>query len=351
VVGLLVLVGLVMVLSASSDLALRQFQDPWRYFEHQVLWVALGTLALVVCCRLDYQHWQRMGAPLVVVVLAMLLAVLVPGVGLAANGSSRWLGLGSWRIQPGEVAKLAVVVFAADLLTRRAARAASARLVFRPIAVVVAVLSGLMLYQPDMGTAMVVCAIAFVMLFAGGTRLRTLCSGLTLLVIAGFFVGLVEPYRRRRLLAFLHPLRDASNTGYQVIQGRVGMASGRLFGVGLGASRAKAGYLPNAHTDFIFAIIGEEAGLLGSLIVVALFVTFTALGLRAAFRARDRFGALLAIGITVWIGVQALLNIAAVTGIVPVTGVPLPLVSFGGSSVVITMGAIGVLANVARQAG
>ena len=200
-----------------------------------------------------------------------------------------------------------------------------------------------------MGTALVIGCMVMIQLFVAGTPVVTM--GKLLLSSAGLALvaGMAEPYRRDRLLAFLHPWKDPGNTGYQSIQGLVGLATGGVFGVGLGASRAKWGFLPNAHTDFIFAIIGEELGLVGSLAVVALFVVFAILGVRAAARAPDRFGTLLAAGITAWIVVQAFVNIGAVAGVLPITGVPLPFVSFGGSSLVVLMFAAGILLNVARQ--
>jgi cell division protein FtsW len=203
--------------------------------------------------------------------------------------------------------------------------------------------------QPDMGTMLVVMAIVASLLFVGGTPLRQLSALLVTAVFGAVVLGLVAPYRRARLLSFMHPFKDASNTGYQVVQGLVGMGSGGLWGIGIGASRAKWGFLPNAHTDFIFAIIGDEVGLAGTVGVVALFVAFAVFGVRAALRAPDRFGALLAAGITTWVTVQAFINIGAVIGILPITGVPLPFVSFGGSSLVLLMGVVGILLNIARQ--
>jgi cell division protein FtsW len=201
-----------------------------------------------------------------------------------------------------------------------------------------------------MGTTIIICAAAGAVLFVAGTPARTLALGVGAMASGGALLGVVAPYRMRRLLSFLHPLKDNLNTGYQAVQGRVGMATGRWFGVGLGAGRVKTGYLPNANTDFIFAVIGEELGFVGCLVVVMLFLLFAVFGVRTAAKAPDRFGTLLAAGITAWIVVQALVNVGAVVGLLPVTGVPLPFVSFGGSSMVIAMGAVGMLVNVARQA-
>jgi cell division protein FtsW len=350
IVALLALIGLVMVLSASSVQAIRQGASPWSSFAKQVLWVTFGSLALLFFASVDYRAWRRFALPLVLVVTALLLVVLVPGIGLVTNGSRRWLGVGAWRVQPSEIAKLAVVLFAADLLARRADRIRDTRFTFRPVAIVVVVIAALVIKQPDMGTTIIICAAAGAVLFVAGTPARTLALGVGAMGGGGALLGVLAPYRMRRLLSFMHPLKDNLNTGYQAVQGRVGMATGRWFGVGLGAGRVKTGYLPNANTDFIFAVIGEELGFVGCLVVVMLFVLFAAFGVRTAAKASDRFGTLLASGITAWIVVQALVNIGAVVGLLPVTGVPLPFVSFGGSSMVIAMGAVGMLVNVARQA-
>jgi cell division protein FtsW len=343
------LIGLVMVLSASSVESLRQYGSPWYYFERQVLWLALGTAAFVVAARTDYRRWRRIGPLAVLASIVLLTAVLVPGLGISASGSSRWLGLGSWRIQPSEFAKLALVLFAADILDRRAERIGDWRYSMRPVLVMFFVLAALVIIQPDMGTTMVLAAIVLAALYVAGSPLAPMAAVLGLGAALAGLMAVAAPYRWRRMTAFLHPFADASNTGYQAAQGLVALGSGRLAGVGLGASRASWGYLPNQHTDFIFAIVGEETGLMGSLLMVGLFVAFALLGVRAACRAPDLFGSLVAAGITAWIVAQAVINIGAVVGLLPVTGVPLPFVSFGGSSLIIAMGAVGILGNVAKQ--
>jgi cell division protein FtsW len=348
-VGLLTVIGLVMVLSASSGEAMLQGSSPWAFFERQVLWVALGALALAACAAIDYSRWRRLALPMLLVVVGMLVAVCVPGVGVVVSGSRRWLGFGQWQFQPSELAKFAVTLFAAELLARRADRMHDTRFTFRPVALVAAVMTVLIMKQPDMGTTVIVVGIAAAILWAAGSPKRTLLSAGMVAASFGTVLGVLAPYRLHRLLSFLHPERDKTNTGYQAVQARLAMAGGRIFGVGLGAGREKSGYLPNAHTDFIFAVIGEEVGLVGCLVVVGLFLGFVVLGIRAAARAPDRFGALVATGITAWIVLQALVNIGAVVGLVPVTGVPLPFVSFGGSSTVVAMAAVGVLANITKQ--
>jgi len=348
-VALLSVIGLVMVLSASSDEAVLQGADPWTYFERQVLWVLVGSVALIACTAIDYRVWRKWSAPLMVVALGLLVAVCVPHVGISVGGSRRWIGYGSWQFQPSELAKLALVLFIADLLSRRADRMHDTRFTFRPAAIVVLMVAALVMKQPDMGTTIIIVAIAAALLFVAGTPPRTLALASLTAGGLGAVLGAIAPYRLRRLLSFLHPQKDAGNTGYQSVQARVALSGGGWFGVGLGAGRQKTGYLPNARTDFIFAVIGEEAGFVGCFVVISLFVALAALGVRAAARAPDRFGTLLATGITAWVLVQCLVNVAAVVGLLPVTGVPLPFVSFGGSSTVIIMAACGMLVSVARQ--
>jgi cell division protein FtsW len=348
-VAILCVVGLVMVLSASSVVALSQFGSSWVIFERQALFVAIGAVGLLAAQRVDYRRWRRLAPALLAGSVLMLLAVLVPGVGELVSGSRRWLGVGPLRLQPSELAKLALVVFGADLFARRSERAGSWAGTTRPMLVVLVVVAGLVLKEPDMGTAVVLSCIVLVLLYTGGTPPRTLVTIGLAAVGGGIVLAYAEPYRRARLLSFLDPWAHASGSGYQVVQSLAGLGSGHLLGLGLGASPAKWGFLPNAYTDFIFAVLGEELGLLGSLLVVGLFVAVVVVGIRIAARAPDRFGGLLAAGITAWIGVQAVLNVGAVIGLLPVTGVPLPFVSFGGSSLVIEMVGVGILLNVAAH--
>ena len=349
VVGLLTVLGLVMVLSASSVQALRNHGSSWYFFNRQLLWVALGTAALIATSRVDYRRWRTIAVPVLGLSMAMMVLVLVPGIGIKVSGSSRWLGGGPFRLQPSELAKLGILLFSADLLARRHDKMRDWRSTTRPVIGFFGLLGVLLLAQPDLGTTLVTGCIVFGVLFLAGTPIAWMgglglgAASLTLLLAK------IEPYRWRRMTSFLNPFADASNTGYQAAQGRIAMATGGLSGVGLGASRAKWGFLPAAHTDFIFAIIGEELGLLGSLSVLLLFGTFAVLGARAALRAPDRFGFLLAGGITAWVLGQAVINIGAVVGLLPITGVPLPFVSSGGSSLVPMMAGMGMLLNVTRN--
>jgi len=345
-VTVLNLVGLVMVLSSSTVQSIRTFGSPWHYFIREVLWMVIGVAVFAVAYRVDYHRWRRFARIAMGVTVVMLMAVLVPGIGVSVSGASRWIGTSSVQIQPSELAKVALIFFAADVLDRRADHGRW-RYRMGPVLVVLVLLVVLVMKQPDMGTSMILAVIAFAILFAAGSPLRTLCGFLGVAIAGSLVLAVAAPYRWARMTSFLHPTRDTSSTGYQFVQGLVSMGSGGLLGTGLGSSISSWGYLPNQQTDFIFAVIAEETGLVGSLFVVGLFIALTLVGVRVACRAADRFGALVAAGVTAWLAVQALINIGAVVGLLPVTGVPLPFISYGGSSLVFSLFAVGVLANVA----
>ncbi|HVE94351.1 MAG TPA: putative lipid II flippase FtsW [Acidimicrobiales bacterium] len=340
-------IGLAMVMSASSVNALHKFGSSWYFTMRQAIAVAIGSLALWVLSRIDYHVWRRWALPALGVATVLLLAVLIPGVGQVAYGARRWLGAGPVQFQPSEIAKLAVLLFAADVLSRHPPQRDGSGPV-KLVLVAVGVLATLVMLQPDMGTTMVVVAVATTVLLLGGTPLPLFATLSAALAAIGTAVAVFEPYRRARLMSFIDPF-SAGQPGYQVAQSFVGLGSGGLTGLGLGASRAKWGFLPNAHTDFIFAIIGEELGLIGALVVVGMFTMLGVFGLATVRRAPDAFGALIAGGVTAWLVGQAALNMATVVGALPVTGVPLPFVSLGGTSTVICMAAAGILVNVARQ--
>ncbi len=349
IVLVLNVIGLVMVLSASSVNDLYLEGTSWYSFRRQIIWVLLGLAAMGLVLRVDYRSWRRPSAAMLLLSCCTLVLVLVPGVGVARNGATRWLGAGSLTFQPSELAKVAVLVFVADLLARRWDRMADLHATLYPVLLVLGTIALLIMLQPNLGTTIIVGAIVMVQLFVAGIPLAPLGAVGALGTAGALALALGEEYRRARILAFLDPWADPLNTGYQTIQAGAGMASGSFAGVGLGGSRAKWGFLPETHTDFIFAVIGEELGLIGSLLVLALFVAFGVFGIRTALHAPDPFGSLLAAGLTTWIVIQAIVNIGAVVGALPITGVPLPFVSFGGSSMVVTMGACGMLLNVARQ--
>jgi cell division protein FtsW len=346
----LTLFGLVMVLSASSVTSVHQFEaSPFYQFQRQAAWAAIGGFAYFVARRIDYRMLQRFAPAFLGGAVLLLVAVLIPGVGRNINGSSRWLGVGPLVIQPSEIAKLVMIVFIADVLTRRAKKMDRPELTVRPVVTVVGLLSVLMILQPKLGTPLILAAVAMLMLFLAGARISSLASWAAVGVLGAALMAYAVPYRRARLLAFIDPWADPYGIGLQTIQSQVGIASGGLFGVGLGAGRTKWGFLPYAHSDFIFAIVAEEVGLIGAATLITAFLLLGYLGVRTALNAPDRFGMLLAAGITGWLLIQAFLNIGMAMGLLPITGEPLPFVSAGGSSLVMTLGAVGLLANIARQ--
>jgi cell division protein FtsW len=344
------LVGLVMILSASSVQALTNYGSAWYVFERQFAWALIGAVGFVVSSRVDYRMWQRYSRVLLVVGFVGLVVVLMPGIGIEVEGARRWIGIGSAvGFQPSELAKIVLLVFTADVLTRRSDQIDDVRATVLPVIGVLVLFAALVMAEPDLATSIELGFIVVSVLIVAGAPSRILAR----VFGGGAFLVLVlawaEPYRRQRMLTFLNPWHDTANTGYQISQSLIALGSGGVSGVGLGNGRAKWLFLPAAHTDFIFAIIGEELGLFGTLMIVGLFAVFAVVGYRVAMRAPDRFGALLAAGVTTWVVGAAALNIGMVTSVLPVSGVPLPFISAGGSSLVILMVAAGILANVARR--
>jgi cell division protein FtsW len=343
------IVGLVMILSASSVAALADYNSSWYFFNRQFVWALVGAGAFVLASRVDYHVWRRFAPVVLAIAVGLLVVVLMPGVGIMVDGSRRWLGWGSFRLQPSEVAKIALLLYGADLLARRARQLRDPRS-WRPLVAVLGALGVLVVLEPDLDSTVVLALIAFALLIVAGVPSLHLGKTAALGMSLALLLSVAAPYRRARVFAFLHPSSDTANTGYQIMQSLIALGSGGVNGVGLGEGRAKWFFLPNAHTDFIFAIIGEELGFVGCLLVLGLFAGFGLVGFQVARRASDMFGALLAGGITVWIVGQAAINIGAVVGVLPVSGITLPFLSAGGSSLVIVMLAAGILANVARQA-
>jgi cell division protein FtsW len=348
-VALLCLFGLVMVGSASSVISISLYGTPWAILVREVMWMAVGALVLFFAMRFDYRKLRRLSPLLLLITFGLLCVVLVPGLGLHVEGSSRWIGVGQLRIQPSELMKLALTIFAADFIARRLDAGSADRRIMGPLLMVTAAAGVLILAQPDMGTAIVVGCIALTMLFVSGVRIGPVLKLLGVLIGLGLVVAIASPYRRERLLSFLDPSAHGNGSGYQVVQSLIGLGSGHLLGSGLGGGQQKWGFLPNAHTDFIFSVIGEELGFIGAVAVLLLLGMFVWSGIRAATRSTDRFGGLLAIGLVAWVASETLINIGAVIGVLPVTGIPLPFISFGGSSLVITMAAAGILINIARH--
>ncbi len=349
VVTVLNMIGIVMVMSASSVVSVRESGAPWSYVQSQAMWTAVGLVALLATVGVSMDFWRRHVRLWLGATLALLALVLVPGVGITANGATRWLGYGPVQIQPSEFAKLALLLFVADLLARRSEQVDDWRRTLWPVVVHLGLVTVLIMAQPNLGTAIIVAATTLVVLLTAGVRLLPLAVTTVVGVAAATASVAFTPFRRSRFLTFLDPMANPTGAGLQNVQSLVAMANGGLAGRGLGNSTVKWGYLPYAWTDFIYAVIGEEFGLLGALFVVVLFVVLAGTGAWVASQASDRFSMLVAIGITGWLVVQAVMNIGAVIGVMPITGVPLPFVSYGGSSLVVNMAALGMLLNIARH--
>lgn len=348
--GLIVTFGLTMTLSSSSVYSLETTGSAYTIFVRQVIWVGIGILAMLVCSQIPYQKWRKWWIPILVVALALLVMVKLPGMGISVGGAKRWVGWGPIRVQPSELAKFAFLISASALLAGRR------RLLHDPVHALIPVvmplyvaIAGLVMAEPDLGTTLVISSVCFFLLYTAGCRMRFMFGlaalGVSLVTVMAF----IAPYRRARLMSFMDPFADAEGGGYQVVQSLIALGSGGPTGTGLGASRQKWMFLPNGHTDFIYAIIGEELGLTGTLLVLVLFSLLIAYCVRAARRAPDLFGTLVASGVAVWLFSQSLFNLGAVTSVLPITGVPLPFISVGGSNVMVLLLSMGIVVNIARQ--
>ncbi len=347
---LLMLLGLLMSFSASIvDAA--QDGDAFGTFRRQATWALLSLPMFALATRLPRRHLRVLSWPLMLLSVVLLVMVLVPGVGVTRFGATRWLGLGGFVFQPSEVAKLALLLWLADVLERKRPRDGSLHStshLLLPAAPALVVVGGLVMLQPDLGTTVLLGLIVTAMLFIEGIRLRILAGGLVVAAAAVAVLVLVAPYRIARIRGWLYAEEFAQAEGFQLVQSWVALGSGGVFGLGLGSSRGKWNFVPNPETDFVFAIIGEELGLVGATGLILLFVTLLLLGLHVAFGAAPGHDRTLAFTVTTWVVGQAFVNIGTVIGLLPITGVTLPLVSAGGSSLLVTMTALGLLINVAR---
>ena len=346
---ILALVGLVMVFSASAIVAGNRFQDPGFYLKRQVAWLALGVLLMHLASRIDYTFWKKLSIPILACTLVLLVMVLVPSFGMSAKGARRWLPLGPLSVQPAEMVKLVAVMYMAAYLSKKADRITSFRDGLLPALIVIGLLSGLVLLEPDLGTVVVLGLVTVGMCFLAGARLFHLIALGVCAIPAVLALVLGSSYRRQRLMTFLAPWKDPSDSGFQITQSFLAFGSGGPFGVGLGEGKQKLYFLPEAHTDFVLALIGEELGLIGTTTVILLFAFFVWRGVQIAARARVTFGRYLGMGITLLIGVQALVNAAVVTGLLPTKGLTLPFVSYGGSSLVVSLVGVGILLSISRD--
>jgi cell division protein FtsW len=343
----LLLIGMVMVFSASSGMSENRFGSPYLFFRKQLLWDAIGVLMMLFTMRIDYHAWQRWALPLLIVSALGLAAVLV--VGPVVKGARRWIHMGPATFQPSELAKLALILWVASFLDRHRSQIPQFRKGFIPPLIAIGIICVLILREPDLGTPLLLSAICLMLLYMAGAKLSHIV--VTLLVASAplyyelFHVG----YRQKRLTAFLNPWANSEGAGYQLTEALMAFGSGGIFGKGIGASQLKELALPDPHTDFIFPVIGEELGFIGAFGLVALFVLWGWRGWQTVRRAPDLFGQLLAAGITCWVLLQATINMAVSMGLLPTKGLPMPFVSFGGSSIVITLIAVGILLNISAQ--
>jgi cell division protein FtsW len=346
---LLVCGSIVMVYSASAVIAMQRYHQPYIFLLKQATWALLGLTLMPIVMRIDYRLYRR---PIVIwTVLAVIgMALIAVLFGPRINGARRWFGVAGIGVQPPEPAKLAVILFVAAILERRMDRIDDIKHSLLPIAVVVGGIVALILLQPDLGTALSIVLICGVMVFAAGISYRYIFGLLLVSLPAAYIVLMSADYRRRRIAVFLDPWQDPLNDGFQVIQSLIAVGTGGVFGRGLMAGVQKLFYLPYPETDFIYAVIGEELGLIGATVVLACFCVIAWRGLRTAVRAPDRFGSFLAIGLTAMVVTQALFNISVVLGLLPTKGIPLPFVSFGGSSLLINMLGMAVLMNISQHA-
>ena len=342
-------IGIIMVYSASAILSLEKYNDPYFFLKRQLAWAFLGLSGMLAASRINYRALPRLLKPLLFLTLLLLILVLFPQFGKEIAGARRWLKVGDFTLQPSELAKLVLILYMADALSRKKEKIRSFAYGFLPPLLILGAIFILILLQPDLGTGLIILVVILSMLFVSGVRLAHLFS-LFLVAIPSIWLLINKVgYRKRRILVFLDPWSDPQGAGFQIIQSLLALGSGGILGRGLGEGTQKLFYLPAPHTDFIFAILGEELGLVGGMAVIILFGAFIYFGARIARRAPDLFGSLLALGITTWIGLQAMINIGVVTGFLPTKGLPLPFISFGGSSLIFSLIGVGILLSISLR--
>ena len=343
----LVGIGIVMVYSASSAIAMKKFGSDYYFLKKQAVFAVIGICALVACRHIPYTVYRPLAYPLLALSILLLAAVLLSPFGVTAGGSSRWLRLGPIRFQPSEFARLALIVYLAYSMERKADRIGEFSIGFLPHVVVLGVLSVLVLKQPDFGSAAILAFLTWLMMFVGGVKLTYLLSSCVLGVVAGAYVITHAGYRARRLMSFLDPWQYSSDAGYQIVHSLMAFGSGGWWGAGIGNGVQKLFYLPEPHTDFIFSVIGEELGVAGVLLIILLYLLIVWKGIRIARHAPDLFGCFLAVGLTAALALQICINMGVTLGLLPTKGLTLPFLSYGGTSLVLNMATVGILMNIA----
>jgi cell division protein FtsW len=341
--------GIVMVYSASSVMAAKKFNDGFFFLKRQGAFAILGFAAMAIAMRIDYQQWRRLAVPLLVGCLLLLVLVFVPGIGGTAKGASRWLRFPGFNFQPSEMAKIALIIYMAYSLDKKQEKLRFFSTGFLPYMVVLAVMIAILLLQHDLGASLTLGVVSLSMLFIAGSRPRYILGMFVLAVPFLYYAIITKSYRLARIKVFLDPWQDPTNTGFQIIQSWLAFGIGGIFGQGLGEGKQKLFYLPEAHTDFILSVVGEELGFIGVFVIAAMFFLLVQRSFRVALQAEDDFGRFLAFGIAVLLGIEGFVNMGVVTGLLPTKGLALPFISYGGSSLIVTLFAVGVLLNVSSR--
>jgi len=342
-------IGVIMVYSTSSISALKSYHDEYYFLKKQILFASLGMLILMAVARFPYQYLARFVYPILALCFSGLALLFVPDIGMCVGGATRWIRVGPLSIQPSECAKIGLIIYVSCFLYKKGEKIKKFSTGFLPPFIIAGLMSLLILRQPDFGAALSLMALLFILLFVGGARLFHLIMSLTLLVPLCVFLVLTSPYRFRRLTAYLDPWSDPTNSGFHIIQSYLAFGSGGPFGQGLGNGWQKLFYLPEAHTDFILSVVGEELGFLGVMAIIILFFFIIFFGIKISFRARDLLGTYMAIGLVSLIGLQALINMGVVMGLLPTKGSTLPFVSYGGTSLMVNLVGVGILLNISSQ--
>lgn len=337
--------GVVMVYSSSNIMAAKRFHDGFFFLKRQGLFAVIGFALMLGVMHIDYRFWKKMAVPALLLCLVLLVMVLIPGIGGKAGGSSRWIKLPGFNLQPSEMAKLALIMYMAYSLDKKQEKVKSFAVGIVPHMVILAILIGCLALQPDLGGALTLFAVAFTMLFAAGTRLSHIFS-MILLAMPLLAYKLNRGYHKGRMEAWTNPWSDPEGKGFQIIQSWLALGTGGVFGQGLGQGKQKLFYLPEAHTDFILSVVGEELGFLGVIVIIGMFFLMVQRAMRISVAAPDTFGRFLALGIAVLFGIEATVNMCVVTGLLPTKGLALPFISYGGSSLLISLFAVGILLNI-----
>ena len=345
---ILICIGIVMIYSASSIYAWERYKDSFFFLKRHLSFLFIGVFLTFLFMSVDYRKLKRSARPLLILSILLLVLVLIPGIGREIAGARRWFRFKLISFQPSELANIAIIIYIADFIFRKDNYIRTFLHGFLPPMLILGLTALLILMQPDLGTALALGIVVFIMLFMAGVRLSYLLSVILASLPLFYILIFSVPYRRMRIMAFLNPWLDPKGSGFQIIQSQIALGSGGIFGVGLGQSRQKLFYLPAAHTDFIFSIIGEELGLLGTIGIILLFMIFIKQGLKIIKNSQDTFGYFLALGLVLMISFKAVINIGVSCGLLPTKGLPLPFISYGGSSFVFDMISVGILMNIAR---